>query len=58
MKTIDWIKWTTATAVAAMSLGFTVMTWAYGTFPTKDMFQLIIDRLDRIENTLNHVLSK
>lgn len=58
MKSIDWLKWTVATATAAATLGITCVVWAYSTFPTKDMFQMIIDRLDRIEIQLDRVLNK
>ena len=58
MKPLDWIKWLSATAVAGATMAATAMGWAYSTFPTKDVFQIIIDRLDRIETLVNQILTK
>lgn len=53
----DWLRWGFATAVAAVSMGITVVVWAYSTFPTKDIFEILIQRLDRIENKVDKILT-
>lgn len=56
LNTLDWAKLGLATAIAAVTMSTAVMAWAYGTFTTKDVFELIIDRLDRIESKLDGLI--
>ena len=50
----DRIKFT----IFAIALGGTLVSYAHNTFATKDIAQLILDRLDRIENKIDTHLIK
>ena len=43
------IKLTVYFIGVGLTLGFTLIVYAHGTFTTKEISQIILDRLDRIE---------
>lgn len=57
-----WIAWLGATAVAAVVMTFTLLTFAYGQFETKehakDRSEASDKRLERIEQKLDAVLER
>jgi len=53
----DWARWSVATAVAAVSMTAGIISWAEGKFVSEDVFAMLVNRLDRIENKLDSVLN-